>query len=405
MHKTLFSTYRKCPICDSHIAYLLHQQFYAEKMLGILPQYYNIVQCKRCGFIFDDMEADANTFSRYYSESNKYSAQSTVCGGSLTSSDLRRFQNTVHLLEPHLKCRNQTIADFGAGNGGLLKCFYDAGFKNITAYEASPGCVEYIKKNCNFNAVETDINNIHVEALYDLILCSQVFEHLYDPKEVLDRLTDLIPEHGLIYLEMPDAERYCERFVSPYHYFDTEHINHFSVDFIKYLLQQRNFTIIDFGFFDIPMQKDILYPNFFCLARKNEKATVQTDDNLSCFSSSEKLFHKICLYLKKSEEEDAKKKRILEKIDGPVCIWGIGAYAMRLLECGTFDGIDIDALIDKDKSKQGTKIKNHEILSPDYLYKNQRDDLSVIITSVLYCKEIEKELRNNNFRGNIIPYT
>lgn len=401
MELPIISTYRSCPICNSHTAEILHQQLFAEKMLGILPRSYNIVRCQDCGFIFDDMEADAECFARYYNISAKYASTQTIGGGSLTCADKERFQLVFNLISPYLKNNEQPIADIGAGNGGLLKYFYDNGYKNVTAYEVAASCIEYIHKNYQFNAIMTDINNIQSNKSYDLILCSQVFEHLYYPQKVLYKLSEMVSDNGLLYLEMPDATRYDECFVSPFHFFDVEHINHFSVEYIEYLLSLRNFIILEYGTFDFAMAKNIVYPNFYCLAQKSQTNVVK--NKTSTKKTSTKLFRKIQNYLKISKNENEKKKLLLKNITGPVCLWGIGAYALRLLQDGVFDRCSLVALVDIDKTKQGTKIGNLEIVPPEYIYN--KSDITVIITSVLYEKDIIKLLKDNHFSGSVIVYT
>lgn len=75
---------------------------------------------------------------------------------------------------------------------------------------------------------------------------------------------------------------------------------------------------------------------------------------------------------------------------------GGGAYLRRLLlDDRYFNNINVAGIIDKNESLSGLKIRDYkndelEIFTPDILLNNV--DANIIITSVLYSKQIEEDL-------------
>lgn len=61
-----------------------------------------------------------------------------------------------------------------------------------------------IQRNANFNLVEFDLNKIQDAApLHDLVLCSQVLEHVYDAKQALINLASLVKVGGYLWVACP----------------------------------------------------------------------------------------------------------------------------------------------------------------------------------------------------------
>ena len=60
-------------------------------------------------------------------------------------------------------------------------------------------------------------------------------------------LKKLLNPNGIIYIEVPDANRYSNYYVVPFYYFDCEHINHFDINSLKNLFEDNEFKCSNRG--------------------------------------------------------------------------------------------------------------------------------------------------------------
>jgi FlaA1/EpsC-like NDP-sugar epimerase len=86
-----------------------------------------------------------------------------------------------------------------------------------------------------------------------------------------------------------------------------------------------------------------------------------------------------------------------------VLVWGAGMYTLRLLEDGLLNKCNIISFIDKDSNKQGNKINDISITSPDIIKSHSK--MPIIIASAIHGKAIKLEIEQidgNSDRKTII---
>ena len=345
--------------------------------------------------VFDSFEADETVFNQYYSRENKYALSNTAGSGGYSENEKIRFQRIVDFLIAQNVDKNAKIMDIGSGKGGLLSVLLENGFKNLCAVEKSDKCVEYMKIHASWSIIHSGLDELQEKNHSDLIICSQIFEHLLSPGRSLEILREVLRPEGMLLLEVPDASRYCDFFYKPYHYFDAEHINHFSPESLKMLLKSCGFTPLAYGNSEDALCDNVVYPNCHVLSKKSR-------NGISEFNPDRNLLDKINSYLEKSASFTKKQEMLLESIDpGKRCfIWGCGAYGMKLLEQGMFSKLNIAGLIDSDNLKQGIVIQGHKVYSPE-IFKTEKECI-VCITSAVYDSEIRNQLKSMGFSGTIV---
>lgn len=206
-------------------------------------------------------------------------------------------------------------------------------------------------------------------------------------------LKKLLNKDGILYIDIPDGTQYIKNNLNSHYYFDLEHINHFSNDTLRYLFNDVETIKIDNSYFEnaSDIRAYIIYGIF-----RNSK-----NINRDIIS-----LNKMKEYIEESNIKD--NYLINQYFDNtkPTFLWGLGAYLRRwLLDDRYFNNINIAGIIDKNKSLSGLKTRDYkndelEIFSPDILLNNA--DANIIITSVLYSKQIEEDLlRDNAFKGKI----
>jgi SAM-dependent methyltransferase len=246
----------KCPICKAENDIFDNLKFYAiDSKLLILP--YFICQCSflyyRHAFI-DDL----------YISNNKYISANTGSGAN-SEFDVKRLGQSLEivknriLLEPNKFCN---FLDVGCNNGNFIRKLMNS-FKNGRFFGTDLIIGDKVMADLNEIGVSlaktTQIDFFGTEKM-DFISVLHVLEHIDDLEEFLLGLKRAVRPDGLIYIEIPDANRYIDYFITPYSYFDLEHINHFTLTSLQKLLANYLFEIESSFEFDIDMSEDVKYP-------------------------------------------------------------------------------------------------------------------------------------------------
>jgi len=387
--------YRKCPICENKFCNILHTQNFIVPENSILPSSYNLVCCKKCGFVYADVSVGQSVYDLYYKELSKYEDKNISSGTGINHCDKIRLRKTAEEIARLLNNKSKSILDFGCGNGGLLLELQDLGYEKIAGIDPSAVCVKNIQEN-KINASIGSLFNHGCKNKFDLIIFTHVFEHICDLKTALQNIKPLLNKDGLVYIETPDASRYYKFYKVPYYYFDVEHINHFNEISLSNLLKLNGFEEIKFGKKEFLFSEKEYYPAVWIVGQKLEPSAgnIIKDDSVK---------KSVVKYIEMSKKgmkiEKFKKLEEIKNSREPVVIWGAGNYAMRVLADSCLKECNIKFFIDKDSKKTGLKIKNIEIKSPEALVGF---DGTIIICSAIFSLDIKKEIAKLGFKNRII---
>jgi 2-polyprenyl-3-methyl-5-hydroxy-6-metoxy-1,4-benzoquinol methylase len=372
---------RICPICANPIGRILHRQSFLLEENHPLPAEYDVVACTQCNFVYADVDASQKQYDHYYQHFSKYEDLQISSGGGSTAWDDARLTVNANVIASVTKSNQDNILDIGSANGGLLEILSDKGFRNLYAIEPSQACVNLINgKNLGIQAmlgsVFEDLQQVFGETKFKVIIMSHVMEHIYDMRTVIKNIGGILAHDGRLYIEVPDATRYAEFFKNPFHYFDVEHINHFSESSLATLFKVFGYESIESGTKAAQASESEFYPAVFHVFRKTdsdvlaiknyvEMSASGSDSNLGIFDA-------------------------LKAAGTPIAVWGIGSYTKGLLANTELKNCNIHYLIDADKKRHGTSLAGHVISSPDAL---SNFDGTILITSALFAESIATDIR------------
>jgi SAM-dependent methyltransferase len=105
--------------------------------------------------------------------------------------------------------KNQRVLEVGSGPGSITSQLKNVGRCTITALEIDPVAIELVKPFCEaVYPADLNISNWN-EALegnrFDVVLAADVLEHVYEPLEVLKKMTTHLNSNGRIVLSLPHA--------------------------------------------------------------------------------------------------------------------------------------------------------------------------------------------------------
>jgi len=371
---------RLCPICACADKTFIYKQNFNNKVVS-LTESYDVVVCGECGFTYADNIPSQPEFDNYYEIMSKYEFNDK--DGVASGDYIDHYAKIVDFLTPHIN-KEAGILDIGCSTGGLLSVFKSKGYLNIAGIDPSPSCV---KTAIELYGVEATVNNIYnfpSIKKFDLVILSAVLEHLVDFSGSMQKIRLLLKDQGLLFIEVPDAERFAEYIRAPFQQFSIEHINYFSKDSLKNLLSKFNFKVTktrqDENRLNLAVDPDIFILSQKCQSGANE----QIKDNISEL--------KIRDYVEESSKIDLQIKEIIKNKlpdKNKVIVWGVGTHTQRLIGSG-LDLSRILYFVDSNLRYAGKQIDGIAIKSPNDI----REDNPILISTYSYQKEIVCQIKD-----------
>jgi len=393
--------HRACGACGASGAAVCHTQRFVVPDGYPLPDKYNVVVCRRCGFVYANPAATQRDYDRFYCEWSKYDDSATATGGGLSPYDAARLATTAADIARVLPSRAASILDAGCATGGLLTALREQGFTAVAGLDPSPRCAAA----CRDRGFEAYIGSISSTAAstpahmpkFDCVVLSHVLEHVYDIPSFFAAARRLLTPGGYLYLETPDATRYDQYLYAPFQEFNTEHINHFSA-------RALDNTSRRFGFEPVLVEQkvfktaaDTWYPAVFGFFR--DGGGIADERMVVC---DQELPSSITDYIRHSGEQ-------MDRINGHlasqltnhrrVILWGAGQLAMKLLALPALAQIEVCSVVDNNPVLRGKTLKGAPIVGPHEIADTREP---ILIATLLHADEIIAQIRRLGLSNPIL---
>ena len=285
----------RCVICDSanlSTNKAVVTPFIAERCFDSIAFSTELLKCNNCELSFYKLRFDDIELHRLYRgyQSDEYFEQRNKFEPWYTARLNYEFYNepkllsrrqasliqSINLFDSSLINRARSILDFGGDDGKLIYGIFKDSDKYVFDISNSP-----LKPG-----IKIAPNPCRI--IFDLVVCSNVFEHIPFPNKVMNQIKSFCSEGTVLYLDVPYERPYSFNtlgkriiqqallfFLRPKQFFAIfgfgmffhlhEHINYFSEKSIKKLL-------IKHGFIDISVFIDNKngYPSVCAFARKKK---------------------------------------------------------------------------------------------------------------------------------------
>ena len=352
---------RICPICENSSVKKLIHFYYEMPQNSIRPRDVWIVCCERCGFVFKDVKVAEEKIQL---EENRYE--------SFEQEYIQEFLKKEALLISERFSEDEYILDVGCSTGGLLKQLRMMGFSHL--YGLDPSEISCRKaRDAGVMVVQASIydqlNNFNNK--FQLIILSQVLEHLADLDGCMKQLIKWLQKDGFVYVSVPMEDKCSQYYGNIASLMCSEHVNHFGIQsldnlFLKYGFVKR-FSVEKQAYGDTGELHNndctsIALIAIYQLLNFEEKTNYVKDKEteqsvIDLFGQYER--RKECSYYKIETLKASKKKFV---------IWGLTHMAMSRLN-DDLKGLNIVAFTDSDLSKVGLKISGVPVVSIEEISK------------------------------------
>jgi len=266
----------KCLICNCKNikkTKAMFADFISDRVFNGTNKQFNLIYCPDCGFAYYDYrfstEDCTKLYSGYRDEQYQKQRQKHECWYTKEINDLigkndaeliSRNENLKKIIQKHIKTELKSILDFGGDKGQFIPDLHE----NIEKYVYEISGVEPVDGVQTINTLEDCVQHN-----YDLIICANVLEHAANPLEIIKQIKSLLKKGQHLYVELPfDSPFYKSKFFDFQFLFNKyytwtnifkhfmqikkngnvrlmhEHINYFTPQSIKFLLEQEGFMVL-----------------------------------------------------------------------------------------------------------------------------------------------------------------
>ena len=375
---------RPCPVCEGREGYALAQLCYALFDDLKMPGHKTLVQCYKCGMLYDDVHFSANQLQEYYRRNEHYAVSSIGGSGSVSKDNKARYDRIINLLKPG---SDGVILDFGCGQGGFISRCLEHGLK-AAGIEPSAKSREVTQEAGLhvYEFIDTFIKK-NPTCKVQAVVFSHVLEHLMNPIH----LTQVLAEYAndaLVYIEVPDAGSYLSPNAVRWQEMYFEHLSHFRKQNIAEFARRSGIEIKKEG--ETPFSSS--QADVRCRFIFGRFAAKQKMIEVSSFSGYE--YHPISQLPFISVEN-------IPEDDRPLALWGVSQYAMLLLGSCPELLRRIRHLFDASPAKIGRRIRGIKI-EPSSNLSSLTDDHVLLIPKSNYLFKMRSQLPDVGFKGQMI---
>ena len=192
------------------------------------------LQCSNCKFVFLGTQFNDKQSNEFYNDKYRKQKQENYDEERYLG-DLERSISQLDFMKEIISKKDR-ILEIGGGWGTNVNYLYSQGFKNIFVNEFDDNIVKNL--NCNIGRTSDYIKDI--SSNYDVVIMSNVLEHLCQLNDKVKSLRRILNNDGIVFIEVPN--RKCSAIESSFS--SSYHNSWFSGDNLMSLFKKYDFEVL-----------------------------------------------------------------------------------------------------------------------------------------------------------------
>ncbi len=361
-----------CPLCqagDSETVYSKdHAVLFGNDLRSCLLSQHI---CLHCGLIHTNPQPTSESLSEFYESYFMYGEQ---------SDDPLRDRQLGFLVE-HVPPRGKTLFDIGAHNGTFMDLAARAGFA-VAGIEPSDPAREEAKSRFGIELIPGFFNESVMEEVggpYDVVVLNHVLEHVKNPVDVLRLAGMATAPGGMVFVEVPDMENPQTDNIADF--FTPEHTVYFTSGTMAQAAGRAGLVLQH-------LERDRQKHAFRALLRK---AGPEDDLNEGVKGEYDGARAIMDGYIERKKRFMKEMTERLKGANRKIIVYGAGMHTAQLFRSGILDGFTVEAVVDSNAQRWGSRFDGFEVQSPDILADNQA---TVVISSYESQESIARYLED-----------
>jgi SAM-dependent methyltransferase len=193
--------------------------------------------CKSCRHLFASAYPDDLDNVLYSSENEQYATPKVQL--------LSYFGSIVSRLKE--SSPGKRFMEIGVGAGEMISVANEYGL-NVTGFEIRPVHADRVSNTFGVPVICEDFLKHRSSDQYDIICMGDVLEHMPDPVGAIEKAGEVISKGGLLWISTPNFESSFSVIMKDRDPMKRvcEHLNYFSMDSLRKLLNRFDFSVIDY---------------------------------------------------------------------------------------------------------------------------------------------------------------
>lgn len=206
-------------------------------------------KCENCKTIFTTPRPTDDLLLKFY---NNYKAPKLWTKILISTDSNRktiqyepRAKKIISILKDHIHNTPELAVDLGAGSGAFALALKKQNyFKKVLALDFSKDCVDKCK-SLGLDAKRGSVDILKPNSV-DLITMNDLIEHLFDPKNFLEKCFNALKTNGFMTIACPNGEGFDFKIMKEHtvNIHPPEHLQYFNPGSIEILLVRVGFEIV-----------------------------------------------------------------------------------------------------------------------------------------------------------------
>ncbi len=311
----------------------------------------------------------------HYEKYNLLNVDSTKTSGGGNASLRISYYETVLRKLKDLSGASDKVLDVGCGHGEIL-CKAKEIFRECVGVEPSESECVIARQNVGHNSariVNAFFDDAFEEDGFDVVVATQVFEHLDAPRNVMQNAFRVLKPGGVAYFDVPNGQKIYNN--SEYYNIYAEHVNYYTQSSLAYLTRISGFDILGIN--------EIFDGNHLAIYVRKPKMHIGFEKT-------------------RSKYMDKLKNGL--KSQGKISVWGCGIKGRNFISSLPLDMRErITFLFDSNPNISGCFVNDCKV--PISIPTKEKIEASnaIILTATEYKNEIVQSLHDRyQFRGKLI---